>query len=67
MLDGKKIGERLRKLRGNKSGVKVAKDCGISSSALYMYELGLRIPNDNIKIVLAAYYKRSVQSIFFKR
>lgn len=66
MLDRKEIGARLRALRGARPGTKVAKACGISSSALYMYESGKRIPSDDVKVILASYYKRSVQTIFFK-
>ena len=58
------IAERLLKLRGDKSRDTVAKACGISTSALAMYEQGERIPRDDIKR-LAKYYKRSVNFIFF--
>lgn len=60
-----KIGERLIALRGNKSQSEVAKAVGISSSALSMYECGERIPRDSIKVKLADYYGKTVQSIFF--
>lgn len=59
------IGNRLVKLRGNRTQEQVANAVGISVSALSMYERGERIPRDRIKIALAKYYKRSVQSIFF--
>ncbi len=60
-----KIGERLIMLRGNKPQSEVAKAVGISSSALSMYECGERIPRDSIKVKLANYYGKTVQSIFF--
>ena len=60
------IAERLIKLRGDKTRDKVADACGISKSALAMYELGERIPRDEIKIKLAAYYNTTVEAIFFK-
>ncbi|MHC1715062.1 MAG: helix-turn-helix transcriptional regulator [Acidaminococcaceae bacterium] len=60
------IAERLIKLRGDKTRDKVANACGISKSALAMYELGERIPRDEIKIKLAAYYNTTVEAIFFK-
>lgn len=66
MPDKKIIGARLRKLRGERTILQVASDCGISDAALGMYEKGQRTPRDNIKIVLARYYKRSVQSLFFE-
>lgn len=64
-LNKEAIAEKLVKLRGDKSRETVAKACGISTSALAMYEQGERIPRDDIKIKLAKYYKRSVNFIFF--
>lgn len=64
-LNKQAIAERLLKLRGDKSRDTVAKACGISTSALAMYEQGERIPRDDIKMRLAKYYKRSVNFIFF--
>ena len=59
------VAEKLVKLRGDKSRETVAKACGISVSALAMYEQGERIPRDDIKIKLAKHYKSSVEFIFF--
>ena len=67
MLNKKAIAERLIKLRGDRSRDVVAKACGISTSALAMYEQGERIPRDDIKIKLSKYYKCSVESIFFRK
>lgn len=64
-MNAKMIGERLLKLRGQKTREQVAKDVQISQSALAMYELGNRIPRDEVKIRLANYYQKTVQSIFF--
>ena len=64
-MNNKAIAKRLINLRGNKSRENVAKACGISVSALAMYEQGERIPRDDIKIRLANYYRRSVNYIFF--
>ena len=58
-------GKRLVALRGDKSQETVAKDVGISTSALGMYETEQRIPRDEIKVRLANYYKRTVNFIFF--
>lgn len=66
-MNAKKIGERLVLLRGNKAIVKVASDLKISPSALSMYENGERIPRDNIKIRIAAYYNKPIQDIFFAK
>lgn len=43
----------------------VAKENGISPSALSMYECGQRTPRDEIKERLAHYYNSSVGCIFF--
>ncbi|MCM1225698.1 MAG: helix-turn-helix domain-containing protein [Lachnospiraceae bacterium] len=64
-MDNVLIGKRLVELRGEKTQDEVAKAVGISTSALSMYECGERIPRDAIKISLARYFKKSVQSIFF--
>ncbi len=65
ILNKKIIAERLIKLRGEKSRELVANACGISISALAMYEQGERIPRDDIKIRLAKFYESTVESIFF--
>lgn len=64
-MDTKIMAEKLRKLRGNRSRQEVADACGISVSALAMYEAGERVPRDKIKIKLARYYNRSINYIFF--
>ena len=61
------ISKKLVELRGNKSQVEVAKELGISTSALSMYENGERIPRDPIKIRIADYYKTPIQDIFYAR
>lgn len=58
-------GKRLIELRGDKSQEEVAKDIGIATSTLGMYETERRIPRDSIKITIANYYGKSVQDIFF--
>lgn len=67
IIDARVIGQRLISLRGNKTIKQVANDLGISESALSMYENGARIPRDEIKIRIASYYKRTVQSIFYAK
>lgn len=59
-------GERLRRLRGDRTLAEVASACGIAASTLAMYEQGNRVPRDHIKVKLAEYYGRSVAYIFFK-
>ncbi len=66
-MDRKEIGTQLKRLRENLgySVSYVADQCGISQSALSMYESGERIPRDEVKICLARFYNVSVSSIFF--
>lgn len=64
-ISNEEIGRRLRELRGDKSISIVAHAVGISPSTLGMYEQGLRVPRDRIKVLLADYYKTTVQRIFF--
>ena len=59
------ISQKLIELRGDKRREEVANALDISVSALAMYELGQRVPRDEIKIKIAKYYKKSVQDIFF--
>lgn len=64
-LDAKAIGQRLIKLRGNRTQDEVSKAVKSSVSAIGMYERGVRIPRDEMKIALAKYYDTTVQAIFF--
>lgn len=64
-MDRSKIAERLAKLRGKRTQAEVAEAIGVSPSAYSMYETGERIPRDEIKIRIAKFYKRTVNSIFF--
>lgn len=67
MTDAKVVGQRLFSLRASagKTGEEVSNACGISRSALTMYENGKRIPRDEIKIKLARYFGVSIEEIFF--
>lgn len=64
-LDPKKIGIRLRELRGDKSQTELCSELGIRRSAYWMYEHGERIPRDNVKKKIAAYYNKTVDEIFY--
>ena len=64
-MNAKTIGARLRVLRGEKTVREVAKDLGISPSALTMYELGQRSPKDEVKKKLAEYFGTTVGALFF--
>lgn len=60
------IGEKLKKLRGNKVRKIVAEDLGITESSLSNYENDYRIPRDEVKKKIALYYNVSIESIFFE-
>lgn len=64
-IDTKMMAEKLVKLRGKKTLDEVASALKISRSALSMYENGMRIPRDEIKVRIANYYGRSIPFIFF--
>ena len=58
-------GERLVKLRGNRTKAEVATAIGVSESSYIKYERGERTPSDDVKIRIAKYYGKTVGSIFF--
>lgn len=64
-MNAKKVGRKLRELRGNLTAAEVAELVGSSVSAILMYENGERVPRDNIKVRLADLYGVSVGSLFF--
>lgn len=66
MPDRTVIGKRLRELRGSRSLAEVAKALEVSEVAVSLWERGERMPSDDRKVKIANYYKRSVNSIFFK-
>ncbi|MFR4400943.1 MAG: helix-turn-helix transcriptional regulator [Peptococcus niger] len=59
------IGETLVELRGDRTQEEVAKAIGVTKSAISMYENNERIPRDEIKRKMAAYFNVSVERIFF--
>jgi transcriptional regulator with XRE-family HTH domain len=59
------VAERLVAARGNMSRDEVAKACGISLSSISMYEIGQRIPRDEVKVKLARLYGRSIEELFY--
>ncbi len=64
-MDNKAIGHKLRELRGDLDAKTVADALEISTSALFMYERGERIPRDQVKKRIAQYFGKSVEEIFF--
>ena len=66
-MDAAAIGKRLKdaRVKTGKSLHDVSMALDISKSALAMYEIGKRIPRDNVKVKLAAFYGVSVEALFF--
>lgn len=64
-MDKATIAERLIAARGEKPRKEVAEAVGITLSALSMYEIGDRIPRDEIKVKLANVYGMTVQELFY--
>lgn len=64
-MNKKEMGKKLMELRGEKSREEVAVDLDISFSSLVSYELGTRVPRDEVKIRIAKYYGVGVEDIFF--
>ena len=63
--DAKEIGHRLRELRGTRTMQEIADQIGTAVSTIGMYERGERVPADQVKILLAELYGKTVQQIFF--
>lgn len=59
------VGKRLRQLRGIRTRTGVSREVGIPLSTLQSYEEGRRKPSGRAMVLLAKYYGRSVEEIFF--
>jgi transcriptional regulator with XRE-family HTH domain len=59
------IGERLRRLRGDKSMVEVAEAIGVTYSSYIKYERNERKPRAEVMHRIAKYYGKTIDSIFF--
>ena len=64
-MDRQLVAKKMVELRNGRAREEVASACGISVSALAMYENGTRIPKDDIKIRIANYYGTTVESLFY--
>lgn len=64
-MNTKIIAKNLKELRGDIPREIVARECNITVSALSNYENGIRIPWDEVKLRIADFYQKSVESIFF--
>ena len=67
MRTAKDIGAQLLDLRNAKgiSRKELAEAVGASESAVAMYELGERVPRDEMKCKIASFYGLSIESLFF--
>lgn len=61
------IAKKLIELRGSRTQAQIARAIGVSVSTYGMYEIGKRMPSDEIKIKIAKLHRKSVQSIFFSK
>ena len=59
------VNQKLRELRGNQTQMEVAAGIGITKSSWAMYERGERVPRDEVKKRIAAYFGKTVQEIFY--
>lgn len=64
-MDHKIIADRLLTLRGNKPLKEISAAIGVSIASVQRYESGKQIPSDDVKIAIANYYGKTVQSIFY--
>lgn len=62
------IGQKLKKLREENgySREQVAEKLDLSVSTIAMYELGERVPRDEVKVRIANLYGQTVECIFFE-
>lgn len=65
MKSAKEIGQTLAELRGSTPRAVVAEAVGVSNSAMQMYENGERVPRDETKVALAAFFHTTVGALFF--
>lgn len=59
------IGEKLIALRGDKTQAEIAEAVEVAPSTISMYEQDERIPRDEVKKRLAAYYHTTVEALFY--
>ena len=64
-MNAETVGSKLKRLRGKRTQQEISDALGLKQSTYAMYETGKRIPSDENKIKIAAYYGTTVQRIFF--
>lgn len=55
----------LIRLRGEKSRVEVATALGVTPQGLGLIERGERLPRKNLMLKFSAYYKKTIDELFF--
>lgn len=63
----KTVAERIKEARLEKgiTQTELANLCEISVSAVQMYEIGQRVPRDQVKVKLAEALDKPIQDLFF--
>lgn len=63
----KTVAERIKEARAEKglTQLELANLCGISISAVQMYEIGQRVPRDSVKVKISEALEKPVQDLFF--
>ena len=66
-MDRKAMAENLKALRkkSGKTQAEMAEIINVSMSSYSQYEAGLKVPRDDVKVRIAEYFNKTVQSIFF--
>jgi transcriptional regulator with XRE-family HTH domain len=64
-INGREIGDRLRKLRGDRTQAAVAEAVGVTTMSISQYEAGIRWPSDEVKIRLAEYFGVDIKDLFY--
>ena len=65
IIDPIKLGKKLRLIRGIRTRAEVSRATGLGQARIGNYEHGMRVPNDEAKILLANYYGMTVQELFY--
>lgn len=64
-INREQVAKNLVNLRGEKTQASLAKELGVAQSTYALYEIGKRVPGDDMKATIAEYYGKTVQEIFF--
>lgn len=65
MPDRATIGERLKKLRGDRTLEEIGKALNVTSMAVSLWERGERIPSDDMKMKISIFYDVPITDLFY--